>query len=38
MKRALIAAFSAAALAGPALAHHSYAMFDNTKLIVLHAQ
>ena len=36
MKR-LAFVFAAAALAaGSAAAHHSYAMFDNTKLVVLH--
>jgi hypothetical protein len=29
-------ALAALALAGPAQAHHSYAMFDNTKLVLLH--
>jgi hypothetical protein len=37
MKRALLALVAAGGLAsGPASAHHSYAMFDNTKLVVLH--
>lgn len=33
---ALAALMSAGAVAAPAFAHHSYAMFDNTKLVVLH--
>jgi hypothetical protein len=31
-----LVALAALAFAGPALAHHSYAMFDNTRLVVLH--
>jgi hypothetical protein len=35
IKRTLGALALAGLLAGPALAHHSYAMFDNTKLVLL---
>jgi hypothetical protein len=36
MKRTLTALALTGLLAGPAMAHHSYAMFDNTKLVLLH--
>jgi hypothetical protein len=35
LQRSLLALAAGALAAGPALAHHSYAMFDNTKLVVL---
>ena len=35
MGRPLLA-LAALSVAAPAVAHHSYAMFDNTKLVVLH--
>ena len=36
MRHRLLALAVAGLAAGPAAAHHSYAMFDNTKLVVLH--
>ena len=35
-RRLAMAGLICAAAAGPALAHHSYAMFDNTRLVLLH--
>jgi hypothetical protein len=36
--RRLVLPVTAAMLAGPALAHHSFAMFDNTRSITLHGK